>query len=165
MGIGGGASSLTGAALDSPGFFLGGGGGGFFLPASAEATASALALLALASPGLACAGTCPRPARAPALSASPYFWLRLLADLTPAATWSPWRWRKLLAVLAAALASEKDTDEGSLWKDEAVLRAACFCAHVVPWLGGGGGAGDDADAGEEVPSLENRFCSSLTCAP
>ncbi len=33
---------------------------------------------------------------------------------------------------AALLASANETDEGSLRNLLAVLRAACFCAHVVP---------------------------------
>lgn len=38
----------------------------------------------------------------------------------------------MFAVDAAFFASDKDTDEGSFCSDVAVLRAACFCAHVVP---------------------------------
>lgn len=84
----------------------------------------------------------------------------------PAATCSPCRCRKLLAVEAAALASAKDTDEGSLWNAEAVLRAACFCAHVVPSAGAGAAAGAGDAEGEEDDdecSLEKRFVSSFMC--
>lgn len=45
-----------------------------------------------------------------------------------------------------------------------VLRAACFCAHVVPWLGGGG-CGDAVPSFVEdlpMPNLENRAWSSFT---
>lgn len=62
-----------------------------------------------------------------------------------------------MAVPAAARASENDTDEGSFWKLDAVLRVACFCAHVVPSLGG------SAALAFDVPSLEKRFCSSFIC--
>lgn len=31
--------------------------------------------------------------------------------------------------------SARETEVGSLWKVEAVRRAACFCAQVVPWEG------------------------------
>lgn len=74
-----------------------------------------------------------------------------------------------MAVLAAVLASEKDTDDGFLWKLEAVLRAACFCAHVVPspdgFAGGfAGGLGEEGDDGDDdVRNLEKRFWSSLSC--
>lgn len=127
MGIGGGSSSAEppGAGTGtppSPGFFFGGGGGGFFFPARpgiAEAFAvCACRLVLLAKP--------------PTFSATPYFWFMLFAVCNPEATCSPCRCRKLFAVPAAALASANDTDEGSFWNDEAVLRAACFCAHVVP---------------------------------
>ncbi|RBQ86653.1 hypothetical protein VDGD_20745 [Verticillium dahliae] len=62
----------------------------------------------------------------------PYFWLSAPAVRTPEATWSPWRWRKLLRVPAAERASAMLTEDGSLWKLDAVRRAACFCAMVVP---------------------------------
>src|SRR5207253_2319255 len=93
----------------------------------------------------------------PAVSLTPYFVFRLLADCKPAATWSPCRSRKLFAVEAAVLASDSDTDLGSLRKLEAVFRAACFCAQEVPPLG--------VAAGAVVPpvlSLEKRDCEPVT---
>ena len=41
-----------------------------------------------------------------------------------------------------ALASERDTEEGSLRREEAVFKAACFSAQVVPVNGAGAGAGE-----------------------
>ena len=35
-------------------------------------------------------------------------------------------------MLAAVLASARETELGSRWNFEAVLRADCFCAHEVP---------------------------------
>jgi hypothetical protein len=64
----------------------------------------------------------------------------------------------LFAVLAAALASPRDTDEGSSRKADAVLTAACFWANVVPSLGFSG-------LGEvEEDKREKQDCSSLSCA-
>ena len=60
-----------------------------------------------------------------------------LARRDAALIWSLWRSRKLLAVVAAVCASWRETVEGSLWKEWAVLRACCFWAQVVPWEGGG----------------------------
>lgn len=89
-----------------------------------------------------------------------YFWLKALALVRAAATWSPCRSRKLLAVEAALRASEKETCDGSLWSLFAVLRAACFSAHVVPDVAG---AGADEDEDEEVLIPAKRDCSSLSC--
>jgi hypothetical protein len=63
----------------------------------------------------------------------------------------------LLAVLAAALASLRETEEGSSRKADAVLKAACFWANVVPSLGlsGLGAVEDD--------KREKRDCSSFSC--
>lgn len=54
-------------------------------------------------------------------------------------------------MLAVALASESEMEDGSLWKLEAVRRTSCFCCIVVPpW-------GDwDEGGGEVVESLEKR---------
>lgn len=57
---------------------------------------------------------------------------------------------------AAERASAIDTDFGSLWKLDAVRRAACFCSIVVPSVGGG-----LADCPELLPSFAKRFCSSF----
>jgi len=60
-------------------------------------------------------------------------------------------------VLAAVLASLKDTEDGSLRNEDAVFNAACFSANVVPWLGASG-------LGEDVEDIrEKRDCSSLSC--
>lgn len=61
-------------------------------------------------------------------------------------------------MLAAALASLRDTDEGSSRNADAVFRAACFWANVVPSLGlsGLGAVEDDR--------REKRDCSSFNCA-
>lgn len=69
---------------------------------------------------------------------------------------------------AAALASANDTDDGSLWKLEAVLSAACFSAHVVPCAGvvvvvvgeraGGGGAVFPIPSpGTDIPAAPSRL--------
>jgi hypothetical protein len=137
IGTGGGAPSSGSSPCviwcpAKPGFFLGGGGGGagpFFVAAAASAPANPpdeLASDPAPDPGAL-------PPAAAILSRTPYFSSRLPAVRTPAATWSPCRWRKLLNVDAAAGASVMDTELGSLWK------AACFCAKVVPWVGGGEG--------------------------
>ena len=161
MGIGGGSSSagvgLTGPA--SPGFFLGG-GGGFFFAAMDAMTVEALP----PAPWPPGDDVLVDPAYDPTLSATPYLSFRPLALFSPAATWSPWRWRKLLTVPAADLASDRDTDDGSLWNADAVLSAACFCCQEVPSAAGGVAcAGGDA-AVALVVILEKRFCSSLVCA-
>lgn len=59
------------------------------------------------------------------------------APATPEATWSPCRWRKLLNVEAAADASDIETEDGSLYPDEAVCRAARFWAQLVPPVAAG----------------------------
>ncbi len=54
---------------------------------------------------------------------------------------------------AVALASERETEEGSLRSEEAVFKAACFSAQEVPV----DGAGLDVDDGEAaVERLEKR---------
>lgn len=69
-------------------------------------------------------------------------------------------------MLAALLASDSDTELGFFLKSVMVLRAACFCAHVVPWLGGGGDAAvPDEFEPDPTPSLEKRDCSSLLMPP
>ena len=52
-----------------------------------------------------------------------------------------------------ALASDSETEEGSLRKEEAVLKAACFSAQVVPVDVGEADAGGGEAA---VESLEKR---------
>ncbi len=52
-----------------------------------------------------------------------------------------------------ALASEREIEEGSLRKEEAVFNAACFSAQVVPLDGAGAGAVDGEAA---VERLEKR---------
>lgn len=52
-----------------------------------------------------------------------------------------------------ALASASEMEEGSLRKEEAVLKAACFSAQVVPVDGGGDEAGG---GGAVVERLEKR---------
>lgn len=62
-----------------------------------------------------------------------------------------------------ALASERETEEGSLRKEEAVFKAACFSAHVVPVDGAGAAAGEGEAAVErlekrdESPEIEPEF--------
>lgn len=70
----------------------------------------------------------------------------------------------MFAVEAALFASDNESDDGSLWNERAVLTAACFWAHVVPWLGAGAGAvvAGDAEDGDDMRA--KRDCSSLNCA-
>jgi hypothetical protein len=71
-------------------------------------------------------GSFASPPYAPTLSAIPYLVFNLLADCQPDLTCSPCLSRKLFAVLAAALASLKETEDGSFRKFDAVFKAACF---------------------------------------
>lgn len=96
----------------------------------------------------------PAPA-APILSAIPYLLFILLADCHPDLTCSPCRSLKLFAVPAAVLASLNETDEGSLRNEDAVRRAACFSANVVPSLGA------RASAFGSLERRANRDCSSF----
>ena len=70
-----------------------------------------------------------------------------------------------------ALASERETEEGSLRKEEAVFKAACFSAHVVPVAGAGAGAGEGEAAVErlekrdESPEIEPEFATGWLEAP
>lgn len=66
-----------------------------------------------------------------------------------------------MAIDAAARASEKDTEDGSLRKEDAVFRAACFCAHVVPWPADVGAS--CWPSGEEVENFAKRDWSSPSC--
>ena len=63
----------------------------------------------------------------------------------------------MFAVLAAALASLRDTEDGSFRKADAVFKAACFWAKVVPSLGLSG-----LDEVED-DKREKRDCSSFSC--
>lgn len=93
------------------------------------------------------------PAAAPTRSEILYFLFSPLPTFQPWATCSPCRSRKLFAVEAVALASASDTEDGSLRKDEAVFKAACFSAQVVPV----DGEGEAAGGGEAVVErLEKR---------
>lgn len=116
----------------SAGFFFGGGGGAAFffaaIPAPAKDAAALPMLENLWSP--IDSGAPPPPPPLPLTT--PYLWLRAFAVFRPEATCVPCRWWKLFAVLAAALASANETEEGSLLNCDAVRSAACFCAHVVP---------------------------------
>lgn len=70
---------------------------------------------------------------------------------------SPCLSRKLFAVVAAPLASEKETDEGSWWNLFAVAAAACFCCHVVPslWV--------LVEEEDGLDMFAKRDCSSFSC--
>lgn len=119
----GGATGLFGRLLPERAAFFGGGGGGGFFPAGESGVAggegSFEAALVLIPPNRL---------------AMPYFWFNPFALLSPDDTWSPCRSLKLLAVVAADLASDSDTEDGSFRKDCAVFMACCFCCHDVPWL-------------------------------
>lgn len=158
-GIGGGASSSAAGVkcAASPGFFLGGGGGGFFFPAAATTARAPPPTTGLFGVCGWLGGWLCSPFRR---SVTPYLLFKPPAVFMPLETCSPCRCRKLLAVDAAERASDMDTVDGSFRNDDAVFRAACFCAHVVPVL-----SPACAAAGcFELPSFEKRFCSSLTCA-
>lgn len=105
-----------------------GGGGGFFF---ASAAANPVAV-AFAGDGAVAIVPFSLAALPPPTPPPPYRSYSPLAVLAPAATCSPCLSRKLLAVLAASFISEKETLLGSWRKATAVLRAACFCAQVVP---------------------------------
>ena len=60
-------------------------------------------------------------------------------------------------MLAVALASARDTDEGSLWKFEAVRRASCFWAKEVPPPGVALGGGGDVELVESFEKRDWRF--------
>lgn len=79
------------------------------------------------------------------------------AEANPEAIWAPWRSRKLLAVLAVARASARVRVEGSAWALRAVVRAACFWAQVVPWVGAAAAVSLDG-----VDMREKRDWSSLS---
>lgn len=114
--------------------FGGGGGGGFFLPSipAADPTAFICDCAPPAPPVAAPSPPVPFPMYPPTFPDTPYFWSKPLAVLTPAATCSPCLCRKLFAVLAALLASDRDTELGFFLKSDMVFKAACFCAHVMP---------------------------------
>ncbi len=64
---------------------------------------------------------------------------------------------------ADARASARLTDEGSLWKFDAVRMAACFCSKVVPSAGGFALLPPPKEEpSDDLPSLEKRFWSSFT---
>ena len=99
------------------------------------------------------------PAAALTRSAIPYFLFNPLPTFHPCATCSPCLSRKLFAVEAVAFASERETEEGSLRKEEAVLRAACFWAKEVPCDGVEGvlvGAGAGEVEAERLPIRVER---------
>lgn len=65
-------------------------------------------------------------------------------------------------MLAAVLASEKETELGFFFKSDMVRSAACFSAQVVPCAGAAAvGAVEPCPPPPPSPSLPNRDCSSL----
>jgi len=139
----GGGETTTAECECICGFFGGGGGGGFLLlnaAASADNGELAAALMGEEATGAGKFSVLGEEWFSMKLFKRPeilYFWLMALALVFPAAIWSLCRSLKLLAVEAAPRASDNVTEEGSLWKFWAVRIAACFCAKVVPSLGGG----------------------------
>ena len=156
--------SGTGGGLATPGLLVaGGGGGGAFLntPAGGLVVLSliimgpSLAGEALSSSAHGDGGGCttrdafPLPARPLTRFATSYFLFKAFAPFQPEATCSPCLSLKSFAVDAVFFASERETEDGSLRKRLAVLRASCFCWTDVPWVGAAGG-------GEVVESFEKR---------